>query len=357
MPSKICPYGATWVGNITDVVDVNRFNNQIIRGQHYDKITGSILIHDTDIETMNMPELCFVSGAVSVNNAPYLTEISFPELLEVGEYMDIKNNDILETIAVSDLESVIGVTFEKNDSLTEISFPKTSSVGPLNVSNNAVLTRISFPKMTVSNGVRRADITDANLGYWGEILAIRNNNALTTIALPQLAIIDNSSLIVSDNDSLTTISLPLLSMASTIQIANNDTLTTLALPKLTLMGNLSVLNNDQIKRLEIPVLVQSYGSLIIRYNPLLSTISYPLLETIGRTELPDDEVFAEAFLHVTNNDALYNVSFPRLTRVDSQIIFRYNPNLCQTITRNHFANAVPSTEGLPSFIHNNKTGC
>ena len=353
----MCPYGATWVGNITDVVDVNRFNNQIIRGEHYAKITGSILVHDTDIETMNMPELCYVSGAVSVDNAPYLTEISFPELLVVGEYMDIKNNDILETIAVPDLESVVGVVFDNNDSLTEISFPQTSSVGPLDVSNNAVLTRMSFPKMTISNGVRRADITDANLGYFGGTLAIRNNSALTTIALPQLATMDHSILLVSDNDSLTTLSLPLLSTGARLTIDNNDALTTLALPRLTHVANMNILNNQQIQSLEFPVLVSSYGAVIITNNGSLATISYPLLEVIGRLGRTGDQIFDEIVLYVSNNNTLHSVSFPRLTTVDTQIIFHHNGNLCTTITRNHFANAVPSTQGYSMRTYSNKLDC
>ena len=168
-------------------------------------------------------------------------------------------------------------------------------------------------------------------------IKIRNNQALTTITLPELT---NVWYVMecADNTALTNINLPVLEgVADNFYCNSNDILASLSLPALTsLGGNFHCSDNSALASLSLPALASVMGSFMAQTNPALASLSLPVLASAGGVNCEYNDTLAslslpaltslEAFF-CSNNPALASLSFPVLASVTNNFNCIDNPVL------------------------------
>ena len=88
--------------------DATEDDLDMLASERYTAITGDLLIRESQLTAITMPQLLSVGGYVHVHNNKSLTSIDLPQLQSVGGYVSMAINKALTTIDLSQLQSVGG---------------------------------------------------------------------------------------------------------------------------------------------------------------------------------------------------------------------------------------------------------
>ncbi len=175
----------------SNLVYSNGNNNlKIISFPDLIEMYGTIYIGDDEsgvLESLSFEQLTRVDGLFISSNL-FLTSLSFPELLTLlpnGDYNEITNNPILETITFPKLNTITGegsLYIAFNEALTSVSYPLLvdTESGFFQVSDSPALISVSIPNLILGNGI-----------------LIRDNPLLESVSLNEAIEID--SIILTSN--------------------------------------------------------------------------------------------------------------------------------------------------------------
>ncbi|HHZ66062.1 MAG TPA: hypothetical protein EYN51_11310 [Flavobacteriales bacterium] len=280
-------------------------------------ISGSF----TTIDWENGPY--FIKTETDVNGGANYTITGTSQLLSVSyalhattveekQTLDISN----DTLSISDGNSVVLPT-DTTGSGTE----KTYLVLAGDITDAEAVTRLQndfgpntqFLWVIGTTQLTVVDLTGFSCTELVEI-KIWNNQALTTITLPELT---NVWYLMQydDNPALTNINLPVLEgVAGNFRCYSNDILASLSLPVLASVGGFNCQNNDILASLSLPALTTA-GNFYFSTNPVLASLSLPVLASVGD------------YFQCFYNDILDSLSLPALASVGGNFYCYSNPVL------------------------------
>ena len=134
-------------------------NSDVINIQNMTEINGNLEIHEDEYlssdfpDSIDLPNLQYITGNLSVIGTRTLNRLSLPALQSVGDIF-IEYNEGLQDIIFPVLK-VIGKQFKctTNKMLNVLTFPSLDSIGnKLTIDYNDVLTNINFPLLTKIGG-------------------------------------------------------------------------------------------------------------------------------------------------------------------------------------------------------------
>jgi hypothetical protein len=160
-------------------------------------ITGNLIVSNTTLTSLSLPNLIQVDGFFNCQVNGALTSVSLPALTTIG-HVAFTGNEQLTSLNLPNLATANGMTLFV-DKLTSLSLPKLVSI--LNeldfeVLGNTPLTSLSLPEL--------ATVTD---------FTVRGTLLLTDLALPKLATVDGFR--VDENAALTSLTAPALATVQT----------------------------------------------------------------------------------------------------------------------------------------------
>ncbi len=200
------------------------------------------LERNTNLETASFAVLHTIADDLDVVDNPALRLLSLPSLVTIGDDMEVWENGTGGTPLVLDFSSLERVE-------DDIDMAESGAAD-----GNDGLESLSFPALT----------------FVGDDLFLRGQPNLTSFTAPMLATIQED-LHISDNPMLTTLGPlgALVTVGETLVIENNDGLTSVSFPKLALLGAGVGVST-------------TYGLLRIENNPFLTTLDFTLLTTVNR---------------------------------------------------------------------------
>lgn len=264
-----------------------------------------------------------------------LVSLNFSNLKKIYKDVNIDNNPLLTALDFPVLEKSTSGIFSviDNAALTNISFPSLTYILTASIERNTVLSTINFNVLVKSNSG----------------INVSNNN-ISSIVFPSLV---NSSLSIFESN-LTSIDLPLLTAGAitlycplislnTPMISNcyisitNSQLTSLNFPTLSSSGAIELQQNNLLTEVLLPNLTNIEANININSNPLLNTISIPLLTSIN----PGN--YNYYYFFSANNNALPESQINYLLNILTNV----NPNLGKKINlSNQNPPAPPTGQGL-----------
>jgi hypothetical protein len=274
---------------ITDQASMEAF-------QRYDGLTGTLtLAIDSPLITLNLPNLRYIGGGLSISDNPTLENLDgLSALAEVG-YLIIGNCSQLTSIAglAKLAKTHYGLTVSGNPLLTSLEGLDGLVVsGTVDISGNAAL-------VDADHLGRLKQVVDGGL-------TVRDNPALPTFG--QLASLETVSgnLTIEHNAQLTTIgAMPALRRVDTFEIVNNALLTQVSnLSQVDVLDGFSISSNAALTNLDFFAgLTRLSGDLTILDNPALTSLSGLSALTRLGTDGGDSGHFA-----IVNNDALTSLA-------------------------------------------------
>jgi hypothetical protein len=221
------------------------------------------------------------------------------------QFVWITNTTGLTHIDLSVISALAELKVEGNADLVSLSAPNLRSVGSdLNVSSNQSLVTLSLPVLSkLGRGTSGGN-------------TIGSNNKLAAISFPALTGSTTAILQLTNNEILSSVSFPVLQSFGSLFLGPNPLLTSFSAPTLTsarftlsgssfttfsiptlVSGNISLYQNPLLTSCSFPVL--NSGDVSASFNPLLTSCSCPVLKSGGGM--------------ATNNPLLISFSFPELT--------------------------------------------
>ncbi|HSC89795.1 MAG TPA: hypothetical protein VLC09_21105 [Polyangiaceae bacterium] len=182
------------------------------------------------------------------------------------------------------LEEVTG-TLQVGGTLTELSTPQLTSVAALNMVGATKLISVDFSALTSAGSMNLQDLYALEslefpvLTELSQSVYVFGAAGLTSMAFPQLVHMQSFTVVTAG--ALASLSLPQLQTAEQIALQSSQ-LVTLVLPSLTSAGSLSIRNNPQLQTISCPLLAaleNTYGptELLLEHNPQLVSFSLPAL--------------------------------------------------------------------------------
>ncbi|KAK5055340.1 hypothetical protein LTR84_013090 [Exophiala bonariae] len=246
---------------------------------------GDIIIADSISGPLALTGISHLKGDLTCNNATKLTEISFHQLVTISGSFTLTGLTTLSNLKFDSLMEVGDIIWNDLPALQTMDFT-TGIVTADRVSiSNTKLRSLSDLKFTSCNAIE-----------------IFNNPELATVSFNDLT---NTTDTISISDNSPSLEVEFQKLASsrglTLQNAN-----ALNVPLLdTLVGNLN-LSYNSFRSFSAPSLTLVVD-VFITSNPLLSSLSFPLLPEINGNLL------------ITNNSRLGAISFPKLQTVSGSL--------------------------------------
>ncbi|NLN62516.1 MAG: hypothetical protein GX146_06510 [Myxococcales bacterium] len=322
-----CPFGGV---RIDMGADAN--NNGVLDKKEIDAERAHYLCHSAefcagifsanDLDTLQSCHTIF--GVLEISNSDLQT-LSLPKLTQIlGTGLGIFDNPALTDVQFPKLIKSAELYINGNDALETLSFPEFEALegmgysrGALNISQNPALTDIQFPKLSRTSGN----------------IHIIENDALETLSFPEIEALEGmgysrNDLNISQNPALTDVQFPKLSRTlGDIRVTKNNALETLSFPELEALEHmgyssdgLNVSQNPALTDVQFPKLSRTSVNINVADNDALKTLSFPELEVLEGLGYSSDG------LNVYNNPALTDVQFPKLTQ-GARIYFSQNDAL------------------------------
>ncbi|MDC8000633.1 T9SS type A sorting domain-containing protein [Aequorivita todarodis] len=270
-------------------------------------IGGDFIITNGKIETMNSATLQTIGGSLLINNCDFLTNIDFSDISEIGGYMAVFDNNILNSIAGFNSLTSIGDYFKIYGNSQLATIPEFNTLsnlgGDLILNNNySLLTVTGFESLTNLPG--SIEITGSI-----NLHTISGFNNVETIS---------SGLLLSGNTNLVTLDgfSSLLSVGSDFNLNNNNHLINFSgFSSVTeITGSFSINSNPALQSINTFNSLETVGSFSIKTNSNLNTINgFNSIATI------------HGDFSIENNQSLSNINpFPLVSTVEGDFIFSSN---------------------------------
>ncbi len=289
--------------------------------------------------------------AINIFENANLQSISFPNLEEIYEYIQIMNNPILTSINFSKLKYAGGVTIYNSNILTSVDFNSLQSAESLQfyggLDQLASLNFSSFKKAETIYITNCNALTSLNLNrlQTTHYFYLYNNPALTSFKCDSLKSVTGSTFYIS-NTALTSIDLPsLISCPATFKIDNNNSLTSInctSLKTVSTMANSTFSINADSALVSVNFSkLENIGVSSFRYLPALTTLSFPLIDTLNNSMNIEDNsvltsasfsslIFIKSGLKISNDSSLTSISHPSLKNFNS-VYFKGNKLSSSTV--------------------------
>ena len=277
----------------------------------------------TNVEIPTMTELL----SIKVNNNSVLDRISFADLNQVIDEIEVVDNPKLSAFDLPNIGKIFDAQFRNNDSLIQMQFDKLVSIeGSFRVSKNENLRDLQLPKLVemdgrfyFSNNSKLEKLTFPSLTILHQDITLDQNSSIESLDLKHLIKV-GGSFYISGNKSLEEIELPKLKIVSDhINIQNNDALSEFSSGHLTKVGgDFLISSNVNFTSFYFPILSHIQGDLTFSFNTSTQAIYWPSLDSIGGDIL------------INAQDSLIDCSFEALTNVGGSI-FLLNNNVLRTV--------------------------
>ncbi len=216
-----------------------------------------------------------------------LTTIDLSTLTNLA-VLKIRGNEKLLNFTMSNLESIAdSIQIVSNPMLESISFPNlTSTLGDFYVSKNEALRLVDLSNLSIIE----------DLSFSDHLSLESINLPLLETSFGEVSILNNSNLKALDLDALVT--------TNSIRIYRNSSLTATSFSNLKKSNRIIISQNEALLSFNFDGLEQLGFELTISSNIELTTLSFPLLNSIGNEE--------NAVFSISNNQIVSDVSFPSL---------------------------------------------
>ncbi len=211
--------------------------------------------------------------------------------------LTIRGTGVTSLAMLGDVRGATEIELD-NSMLTTFDTQSTLVVsGPIQVTNNTKLTDITKLNADTTATLVLVDTNPAltsldgafdELAQVASTVTIRNNAALTTVELPKLQLVGDTtigqSVLITNNAALTDIELPAFTFPNRLEISNNATLTSIGdIPATQIVSDLVIRNNPQLATLPgFPSLAKVGGDITISGNQTLSTLgNFPALTLVA----------------------------------------------------------------------------
>ncbi len=254
---------------------------------------------------------------VSVRNNPVLESLTLSG--DTINALDIAYNPVLADVTL-DVTTLGGTSLFENDELTNIDAPTVVNlVGDVFVSGQPLLARVDFSGLTNAAGedirIRQSNgLADVRLGSLQTVGVLQLElPSLTTLDLGQLA---QASVVDLDTPNLASVDLS--GLVSTFSLRVEDTaVTALDLANLASVDELVVTFNPDLALLNTPALVSAVDLFQVEQNPLVPSVSAPLLTDLGRLEVNGNPSVTEVVMPLATSAILVRIaSNGSLTTID-----------------------------------------
>ena len=292
-----------------------------------------------------------VTASLEVQNQNWFSSFDLPCLTVIGENLTFRDNDAVDNLSASNLESIGGNLFVYNnlvqttlelsslvsvggyldigyvDALTNCDLGSLQTVGgEFKFQNNEGMTAISLPSLVEVGG---------DLGF-------QSSQNITSVSLPELRDVDGHFTLHRAGEGLQVFDAPKLeNVLGRLQLHTTE-LTEIELTSLRTVGeSLSFDSNAMLESLRLPALELVSDSLVVNGHPALSSFEAPALTEAGALGLYENAALETvdcaallstdlAFL-IRDNSALRSLEgLPNLTRVGDYVTISGNPELCQS---------------------------
>ena len=215
--------GAAYAGYlaINDLTDLDYYRNVRV-------VASDLSISWGRLGQVELPNLSFVGGDVTILDNATLTSVRLPSLYSVGKSLTVANNPLLTQLGVPSLEEIGRVTVFGNGQLAGLDLGDSDIFGSVTVGNNAMLAEIDW-----TNGYVEGPIEV----YGNPVLA-----SATIVSTSGMA----GHVIVRDNPQLGALTLRASNVRSSVLVTRNATLSTLALEVGDIWSNLSIIDNPKL---------------------------------------------------------------------------------------------------------------
>lgn len=262
------------------------------------RTAGTITLSGAALTSASFPAL--VSGSVVASGAS-LTAVSLPSFT-TGTSGVTLSGSALTTISVPALTSISNGLIVSGSSLTNPTFPVLSTVGSRVVLSGAALTTPSFPALTSINGLVGNFYGDLTLS--GASLTSPNFPVLTSL----VGASGIGSTLTLSGAALVNPSFPALTSVSGGIMRTAGALSTLSFPVLTTVGSTSpdgvTLTGSGLSSVSFPALHTVYGGINCLATGAITTLAFPALTSIT----------------VSGGDTWMEVSTPSITTLDLPVL-------------------------------------
>ncbi len=299
-------------------------------------LESGLIDFETSIFISNNPRLEFIDisrleafGRIDIFRNDALTAINFDSLTDVLDFSI--SGSAMVSIALPSISNAEGLGFSFNNSLTELSFPELERVNSLSISDNDNLGSFEIPQLSsIGNFTPQTNetIITTPSGNGGG-LSINNNSNLERYSLPLLTTF-SGNLNISNNPRLEAI---------VVDTQINNTLN---------LERIDIRNNNAIRSLNFINFI-NISAVTIRENAALTTVAFPLLETVASRNP------VELFV-IENNASLTSLNFPSLISTSGDISIIRNRTLSDidfSELQNFLFQFTISGNNLPSMVIDN----
>lgn len=263
-------------------------------------IGGEIQVYGNfALEDISFPELTEVADGINIADCDAtLKNVLFPNLIS-AEYFFLVDALILETLNLDKLKHVrqeFHLSFI--DDLASLILNNLEDVNSFLLEFIPSLQNLSVPKLDSIHGTLTILSTSIEnlqmpaLEFVGSTLEIDGNVSMTSINLPNLNTV-RSDLLIENETNLITLELPKLRQVfSSTELSNLDLIQEINIPNLSLNGrNFSLINNDNLKTIRMPLLTEIGNRLTISENNNLDRLDlYQLTELNGTLQISNNDV-------------------------------------------------------------------
>ncbi len=330
-----------------------------------------LVSNNTNLVTVNLNALTTVQG-IAFRNNENLTTLNTDAMISSG-FVSFRSNPKVTAISFANVTNIRGVSISENQALTSISFPNVTETDlSIFISENPVLANIDFPRMTASNGINiseneRLESINFNTLVNNEGgLFVTNNENLSTVSFPNLEVsklgfsISRNTILtavdciklsaigtedtrntitftINDNPLLNSIdfsSLTSIENSRRFEIIGNPALAAASFPLLNYTGdesprdfttpNFTIRNNTTLGSLDFSSLATIDAEFEITGNPALTSLSFPLLTSVGVQDRTSDFI-------IMNNNLITSITFPNLEIINSTREIEISENVLETV--------------------------
>lgn len=259
-------------GEITDAEAADRIRQDLGPATQFVWVINTTQLENVEIPTMR--ELL----NIKVSNNKSLKNISFPELKQVINEIEVSQNPELEELDFGNIEKIFTARLQDNRDLPAVELPSLVSVeDQFSILDNKSLSSFSAPRLIESKGG----------------LYFSNNKTLHDIHFPKLE-----------------------SALSDITIDENSALVKIHWPKLNRVGgNIFISRNQSLLQVDLPILTNITKNFNLQGNNSLEVVEFEALEKVGQELL------------LSSNARLEKFTCERLTQIGGDFSFSFNENL------------------------------
>jgi len=264
-----------------------------------------------------------VTGGFTISGNPVLAQIQVPALSTVHNGIQFVGNEALSAMAFPSLSTLTdgGLSVEGSERLATFAAPVLARAdGPISLAP-VDLTSLSFPSLTSAESVsvggpQLTSIQMSTLTTLRRGLTIGHAPRLTIVQLPALT---EGEITLADT-GLGTLSVPQLRRGS-LTLSSNQALTSVALPQLGSATGIEVVGSPALTTLSMPMLTASDGLHFLQLPQV--AVSLPLLRTGGTIEVVDIPSLSVPILEEARSFSVSanvaSVTAPQLARIEREL--------------------------------------